>query len=210
MPYKIRQASPSDARAIARVHVDSWRWTYAGTIPAASLDALSVDERAEAWHAMLETKPRSVRIWVVEQGPDGGGRGEIVGFTQAGPSRDGSDDPTCSIVQGDLQADLLSQRGTALPSSEPGEDPDVGELFAIYLQPDVVERGIGRALMAKAEQFLLDESYLEATLWVLDTNERARRFYDSLGWQPDGATQDEPGFGYTLHEVRYRKALKPA
>ena len=113
-------------------------------------------------------------------------------------------------MQGDLQADLLSQRTTALPSSEPGEDPDVGELFAIYLQPDVVERGIGKALMAKAEQFLRAEPYVEATLWVLETNERARRFYESLGWRPDGATQDEPGFGYTLHEVRYRKALETA
>lgn len=211
MPHTIRQASPSDARAIARVHVDSWRWTYAGTIPAASLAALSVDERAEAWRAMLETKPRSVRIWVAETGPEGAGRKpEIIGFAQAGPSRDGGADPTCSIVQGDLQADLLSQRTTALPSSEPGEDPDVGELFAIYLQPDVVERGVGKALMAKAEQFLHDEPYIEATLWVLDTNERARRFYESLGWQPDGATQDEPGLGYTMHEVRYRKSLQPA
>lgn len=207
----IRQASPSDARAIARVHVDSWRWTYAGAIPAASLAALSVDERAEAWHAMLETKPRSVRIWVAEVSPhDGGGGGEIVGFAQAGPSRDGGGDPTCSIVQGDLQADLLSQRATALPRSEPGRDPDVGELFAIYLQPGVVERGIGKALMAKAEQFLRDEPYKEATLWVLATNDRARRFYESLGWQPDGATQDEPGFGYSLHELRYRKVLQPA
>ena len=210
MLHTIRQASPLDARAIARVHVDSWRWIYASAIPATALAALSVDERADAWRSLLLTKPRSVRVWVAEAAPEGstGGRSEVIGFAQAGPSCDDGDDPTCSIVQGDVPIDLLSQRATTLPTSKPGAEPQVGELFAIYLHPDVVERGIGKALMAKAEQFLCDESYLEATLWVLDTNTRARRFYESLDWQPDGATQDEPGLGYTLHEVRYRKRLR--
>ena len=127
----IRQASPSDARAIARVHVDSWRWTYADVIPAAALAALSVDERAEAWRSMLLTKPRSVRIWVAEATPEGNSRGkaEVIGFAQAGPSRDDGDDPTCSIVQGDLPIDLLSQRATTLPPSDSGAEPEVGEIL---------------------------------------------------------------------------------
>jgi hypothetical protein len=30
----IREAFPTDAAALARVHVDSWRTTYAGIVPA--------------------------------------------------------------------------------------------------------------------------------------------------------------------------------
>jgi hypothetical protein len=45
-----------------------------------------------------------------------------------------------------------------------------------------------------------------ATLWVLGSNEGARRFYDALGWAPDGATKDDDREGFTLHEVRYRRA----
>jgi hypothetical protein len=41
----IRRASQSDARAIAEVHVASWRETYRGIVPDAFLDALSVAER---------------------------------------------------------------------------------------------------------------------------------------------------------------------
>src|SRR5687767_3602644 len=42
---KIRPALPSDARAIADVHVRTWQSTYRGIVPDAYLDALSVDER---------------------------------------------------------------------------------------------------------------------------------------------------------------------
>ena len=210
MVYSIRQASPSDARAIACGHVDAWRWTYAKAIPTSALDMLSVDERAEAWRSMLLTKPRTVGVWVAEVTSDSLGRpSEIVGFAQAGPSRDSGGAPINSAVQGDLQADLLPRRTATLPSSRANEDSEVGELFAIYLLSKVVGRGIGKALMTKAEQFLHDGPYAEATLWVLDTNERARRFYEALGWRPDGATQDAPGIGYTLHELRYRKVLQP-
>ena len=41
----IREATPDDARAIAEVHVASWRWAYRGDLPAEFLDGLSVDDR---------------------------------------------------------------------------------------------------------------------------------------------------------------------
>ncbi|MDQ6926250.1 MAG: nucleotidyltransferase domain-containing protein [Candidatus Eremiobacteraeota bacterium] len=36
----------------------------------------------------------------------------------------------------------------------------------------------------------------EATLWVLDTNVRARRFYESAGWAPDGTTKVDKHEGF--------------
>ena len=61
-----------------------------------------------------------------------------------------------------------------------------GEVPAIYLRPDVVGAGIGRDLFSEAVGALREEGYERATLWVLEANERARRFYERAGWRWDG------------------------
>jgi ribosomal protein S18 acetylase RimI-like enzyme len=88
------------------------------------------------------------------------------------------------------------------------DERGVGELYAIYVDPAAWSTGAGRALIVAAEERLAGE-YAEATLWVLEDNPRARRFYELAGWAPDGARkQDEKGwFGVRAPEVRYRKRL---
>lgn len=61
-----------------------------------------------------------------------------------------------------------------------------GEVPAIYLRPDVVGVGIGRHLFSETIGALREEEYRRATLWVLQVNERARRFYEQAGWRWDG------------------------
>ena len=46
-----------------------------------------------------------------------------------------------------------------------------------------------------------------AVLWVLEQNERARRFYDSDGWQADGAMQEDDSGGRKLMALRYALSL---
>ncbi len=92
----------------------------------------------------------------------------------------------------------------------PDEDPCVGELYAIYVDPDHWGAGYGRALIAAAERGLREAGYGEAVLWVLASNARSRRFYEIAGWSADGATKTEHavwGRPVELHEVRYRKRL---
>jgi hypothetical protein len=55
---------------------------------------------------------------------------------------------------------------------------------------------------------LYEAGFAEATLWVLDKNVRARRFYERGGWRPDGTSKDDAREGFTLHEVRYRIGLQ--
>ena len=43
-PVLIRPARPSDAKTIARIHVDGWRTAYAGFIPASFLDGMNYEE----------------------------------------------------------------------------------------------------------------------------------------------------------------------
>jgi GNAT superfamily N-acetyltransferase len=82
--------------------------------------------------------------------------GRVVGFAAFGPSRD--DD---------------AREGT-------------GEVPAIYLDPAVVGSGIGRALFAEANAALREVGFTSATLWVLEANAPARRFYEKAGWTWDG------------------------
>ncbi len=83
----------------------------------------------------------------------------------------------------------------------------VGEIMAIYLAPYAWGKGFGRELMAAAVGALAAMGYGLAMLWVLDGNERARRFYDAAGFQPDGAVKEDRSYGFVLNEVRYRRLL---
>jgi hypothetical protein len=47
----------------------------------------------------------------------------------------------------------------------------------------------------------------EAVLWVLRDNLRARRFYECLGWTPDGRTVSEDYGGCRLEALCYRQSV---
>jgi GNAT superfamily N-acetyltransferase len=82
----------------------------------------------------------------------------------------------------------------------------VGELYAIYVEPDAWSTGAGRALIERAEEGLR-ATWADATLWVLEDNPRARRFYERAGWELDGLRKVETFLGAEVPEVRYRKRL---
>jgi ribosomal protein S18 acetylase RimI-like enzyme len=83
-----------------------------------------------------------------------------------------------------------------------------GEIWAIYVDPICWGKGVGRALFAAAEQEPRKRGFTDATLWVLKDNERALRFYVSIGFVHD-ACEDriEHLGGKALVEVRLRKRL---
>ena len=96
-----------------------------------------------------------------------------------------------------------SERITGFVSLGDSRDaPGKGELLAIYVLPESWGSGAGPALMATALEAL--RGYSSATLWVLEDNPRARRFYEREGWIVDGGRRDEEILGMTVTEVRYR------
>jgi GNAT superfamily N-acetyltransferase len=102
-------------------------------------------------------------------------------------------------------------RVTGFASVGPTEDDDRsalrGELFALYVEPSAWGLGLGRALLARAEQALREAGFDEATLWVLEDNPLARDVYAAAGWKADGGRKlvTEPGIGAVA--IRYRKRL---
>lgn len=105
--------------------------------------------------------------------------GGITGFASFGPSRDSDTDPRVT-----------------------------GEVFAIYADPDAWGTGAGRALMGGAVAELARLGYADAILWVLDANDRARRFYVLAGWEEDGARKTDGSRGFDITEVRYHRTLR--
>lgn len=103
--------------------------------------------------------------------------GVVVGFAHVCPSRD------------------ADARGTT------------GEVTAIYLRKAFWGRGIGRRLFAEAVERLRGFAFDTAILWVLDSNQRTRRFYEVAGWEHDGGEKDDPLGELVVREVRYRTDL---
>ena len=104
--------------------------------------------------------------------------GHLLGFVSYGPARDD---------------DVDSKR--------------VGEIYAVYLVPAAWDKGIGKQLMTAAFGRLGEAGFDQAILWVLDSNVRARRFYEAGGWLADEAGKRDESDGFPMTEVRYRRPL---
>ena len=93
----------------------------------------------------------------------------------------------------------------------PDPGPDLGgnaaEIGAIYLEAEWAGKGVGRALFSQAVEDLRMRGYEMCFLWVLESNARARRFYERAGFAPDGAAKVELRKDFELREIRYRRAL---
>jgi Sortase and related acyltransferases len=96
--------------------------------------------------------------------------GSVAGFAGLGPTRDRDEDPAT-----------------------------IAEIAAIYLAPEVWGAGIGSRLMMTVLETFAQAGYEQATLWVLDTNVRARRFYETKGLAQRRFRQTRPDTRLRAH-----------
>ncbi len=80
----IRPARLGDARAIARLDVETWQAAYAGILTTPYLVGLSSERRERGWSAVIRREPRDVRVAI-------DGDGAIRGFGSCGACRDEPD-----------------------------------------------------------------------------------------------------------------------
>lgn len=85
----LRMATLDDAEFIARIHVETWRTTYAGMLPDNMLVAMCADKQTRMWRRML----RGGETVIVADHPRRG----IVGFGSYGPNRSGRDGYTGEV-----------------------------------------------------------------------------------------------------------------
>jgi ribosomal protein S18 acetylase RimI-like enzyme len=106
---------------------------------------------------------------------------------------------------------VVDDEGQIVGFSGVGPDRDgaegTGEIVAIYLLSEVWDRGYGWALMEHSVAELRNHGFRRAVLWVLATNDRARRFYETAAWLADGGEKVERWQGHPLPHVRYSRDL---
>lgn len=84
MEARIRAATADDARAIAEVHVASWKGAYSEIIDLDNVgDSMDVEARRRSWARRIPLiGAEGYRTWVAESG------GEVVGFSFTQPTED--------------------------------------------------------------------------------------------------------------------------
>lgn len=93
------------------------------------------------------------------------------------------------------------------PSRDADAQPGTAEVAAIYVHPDSVRMGLGRALMAASLDMARARGERALTLWVLESNQAARSFYERCGLRWDGGSKVEERPGYVIKDLRYRIEL---
>ena len=98
--------------------------------------------------------------------------------------------------------------GFAIAGPEGGnQDAEVGELYAINVDPSAWGAGAGVALHSAALAWLETAGFSSAILWVHPDNARAIRFYEREHWVCDDVERVEEVLDVEVPEVRYSRVL---
>jgi GNAT superfamily N-acetyltransferase len=191
----IRSASPADAAQIAAVRRDSWLAAYQGIISRAIIDRVTAPDGGAGVRQSFRTRPWQRMIVAVAaappQPPAEQAAPSVVGYASFGPELD------------------VLDAAWPHPLSAEGQAGRAAELYALYVRPAWWSTGTGRALMDRVLAQVSAGGYLCITLWVLEDNARARRFYELAGFAPDGARHVLDDLG-GVTEIRYRRAVTTA
>jgi GNAT superfamily N-acetyltransferase len=208
----IRPARPGDAVAIAAVRAQSWRAAYPGIIPAEILAEWTGEQivaenassiAAERWRIMIVAEAAGERATAA---------GEIVGFAASGPERAKGGPPAASVTSaGAREAAAPGSRARQATAPGSGANGATGlaaeiELYAIYVVPAHWSSGAGRALLTEAVERARSVGFARMSLWVLEENARARRFYERAGFTATGERLARPELG-NVAQVRYGRAI---
>jgi ribosomal protein S18 acetylase RimI-like enzyme len=97
---------------------------------------------------------------------------------------------------------------TVRASKDTDVDPArIAEMPTLYVAPAFWQRGFGRELCTAAVGRARDLGFEDLTLWVLEINDRARRFYEAFGFVRDGKTKVDEMTTEGLVAQRYRVRL---
>jgi ribosomal protein S18 acetylase RimI-like enzyme len=199
VPIALREARRGDELAVAELHVRSWQEAYRGIMPAEFLAVLDPRERARRYEFEGgEEAPTTVLAVAAADGLGEEGVGDDPSLTNSVEVRSGSSPTPFERIAG----------FAAFGASRDADAVGFGEIYALYVDPDRYQAGVGRMLMADARGRLREGGFDAAVLWVLRGNERAQRFYEREGWEPDGAQRFEQPYGIVSDVIRFRRSLQ--
>ena len=116
------------------------------------------------------------------------------------------------IADGKWPVFLSEENGEAvafcqmIPTPDADDDPTrVGHITSLHVLPHLRGKGFGRMLLERVFAEFRRRGFEEVTLWVLEENWKARRFYEQCGLELDGGKRTYPRT--SVPEVRYRLTL---
>jgi ribosomal protein S18 acetylase RimI-like enzyme len=93
-----------------------------------------------------------------------------------------------------------------IASRDPDDDASqVGHITSLHVLPQLRSRGYGRVLMDHVLTEFRRRGFVAVTLWVLEQNWPARKFYEKYGFRQDNGIRRYPKTN--VPEVRYRIRL---
>lgn len=94
------------------------------------------------------------------------------------------------------------------PTTDSDDNPfKVATIGSMYVHPNFQRQGIGSLLMSAILDAISENEFTESTLHVLNSNEQAREFYESLGWIMDSDAVTEDSDNLAFQKTRYRLIL---
>jgi ribosomal protein S18 acetylase RimI-like enzyme len=191
VPIEIRAAAAADEPVITQIRRETWLAAYAQIIDPEIIGRVTAPR-----HGASAAPPpdRTSLVAVASPGDGLAGAGAIVGYASFGPERTVA--AVASVGSG-------PPPGSFTPAGLAGE---TGELYALYVAPAHWSTGAGQALTDATLDRLRAAGYRRVVLWTLTDNARARRFYATAGFTPDGATNVLAALG-RVEELRYARDL---
>lgn len=123
--------------------------------------------------------------------------------------RDWLEDETSGLI-----ALLLEQQGRAIgyglagpmrKGDREGSEIDAdAEIYALYIHPDHQRSGLGKRLMAGLCERLIKAGFVMVGLWMVGGNDRAERFYRSIGGEEQGKRVEIANGRITFREKGWR------
>ena len=175
----VREARASDAPALARVQVASWRATLGGLVPDEVLSELSgeaaVEQFGNRWRDAIASPPTSRHKVLVAY--EAGAIAEPAGFASIGPA---TDEDRWPGTDGELYELHV------LPAGDAGVGGPGGAGVPGGAGGDVTAGHAGRLLHAAADT-LAEDGFSTACAWVLANDSDRLDFLTAAGWAPDGS-----------------------
>ena len=102
----------------------------------------------------------------------------LVGFISFGPSQDNRDDPLY-----------------------------IAEITTLYIMPNEWRNGFGKKLLNAAISLIIKSNFRTVILWVVDSNQRAKSFYEINGFTNSHQIKIIKRENYNVRQVKYIKEL---
>jgi GNAT superfamily N-acetyltransferase len=189
----VRSANPDDAAEIARIQLTTWRVACRRLLPRNMLDQLDDEWLTQRWFEAIASPPSPLHrvVVAVERAESAATASEpetayLVGFAASGPADEAARAP-------DENHNALSDGVVAITE--------------LMVEPRWVRRGHGSRLLAACVQRWRADGFRTGVAWAFHADAAVRRFLESAGWAPDGATRALDVDDLLLPQLRLHTSL---